>query len=96
MRLHSDAGAIEEVRALLALGLDTALPAMRAHGVPALIRYLNGELARDEATEIGKGDTRRYSKRQHTWFRHQAPWFSWVAPDRAIEFVSGRLTMAGM
>ena len=42
-------GAIEEVRALLALGLDPALPAMRAHGVPELAAHLRGELTLDQA-----------------------------------------------
>ena len=37
-------GALDEVRALLALGLDPALPAMRAHGVPELSAHLRGEL----------------------------------------------------
>lgn len=78
-----DAGAIEEVEALMARGLDPALPAMRAHGVPWIIRALRGEIAMEEAIEGGKADTRRYAKRQHTWFRHQAPEFEWVAPDAA-------------
>lgn len=79
-------GALEEVAALKSRSLDPALPAMRAHGVPALIRYLKGDLSREEAIEIGKGDTRRYAKRQHTWFRHQAPWFEWIAPATAFTF----------
>jgi tRNA dimethylallyltransferase len=65
------AGALEEVTALAARKLDPMLPAMKAHGVPALIRYLKGEIAREEAAEIGRVDTRHYAKRQFTWFRHQ-------------------------
>lgn len=84
--LMIESGALEEVRLLQSRALDPALPAMRAHGVPALIRYFSGEITLDEAKEIGKGDTRRYAKRQHTWFRHQAPWFSWIAPDQAEDF----------
>jgi tRNA dimethylallyltransferase len=82
------AGAIAEVEALAARGLDPLLPAMKAHGVPALIRYVNGELTRDEAVTIGKADTRHYAKRQFTWFRHQLPEFQWMTPDAATEWVA--------
>jgi tRNA dimethylallyltransferase len=76
-------GALDEVAALAARHLDPMLPAMRAHGVPALIRHLRGEIPRDEAIRIGQGDTRRYAKRQVTWFRHQmADWIA-VAPEEA-------------
>jgi tRNA dimethylallyltransferase len=75
------AGALEEVAALAARQLDPLLPAMKAHGVPALIRHLKGEISRDEASEIGRADTRHYAKRQFTWFRHQLPEFEWMAPD---------------
>lgn len=77
------AGALEEVRALAARQLDPLLPAMKAHGVPALIRHLNGEITREEAAEIGRADTRHYAKRQFTWFRHQLPEFAWVTPEEA-------------
>ena len=75
------AGAIDEVAALSARQLDPLLPAMKAHGVPALIRHLRGEITRDEAEEIGRADTRHYAKRQFTWFRHQLPEFEWVTPE---------------
>ena len=78
-----DSGAMEEVEALMVRGLDPALPAMRAHGVPGLIRALRGEISVAEAVAIGKADTRRYAKRQHTWFRHQAPAFDWVRVEDA-------------
>jgi tRNA dimethylallyltransferase len=80
-------GALDEVRALAARGLDPSLPAMKAHGVPWLIRHLAGEITLAEAVEGGKRDTRRYTKRQATWFRHQLPDWTWVAPadaERAI------------
>jgi tRNA dimethylallyltransferase len=77
-------GAVEEVRALAARGLDPTLPAMKAHGVPWLIRHLNGEISLDEAAEGGKRDTRRYTKRQATWFRHQLPDWAWLGPDEAL------------
>lgn len=78
-----ETGAIAEVETLMQRGLDPALPAMRAHGVPWIIRALRGEIPMAEAIEGGKADTRRYAKRQHTWFRHQAPDFEWVAPQDA-------------
>ncbi|RXG99660.1 tRNA (adenosine(37)-N6)-dimethylallyltransferase MiaA [Bradyrhizobium zhanjiangense] len=77
------AGALGEVERLAARHLDPLLPAMKAHGVPALIRHLRGELSLDEAATIGRADTRHYAKRQFTWFRHQLPEFEWVKPEEA-------------
>jgi len=77
------AGALDEVAALAERRLDPLLPAMKAHGVPALLRHLRGELALEEAAAIGAADTRHYAKRQFTWFRHQLPEFKWVKPEQA-------------
>jgi tRNA dimethylallyltransferase len=77
------AGALEEVARLAARKLDPQLPAMKAHGVPALMRHLQGEITREAAAEIGRADTRHYAKRQFTWFRHQLPEFEWVRPEAA-------------
>jgi tRNA dimethylallyltransferase len=77
------AGALEEVERLAARRLDPLLPAMKAHGVPALIRHLRGEITLEEAATIGRADTRHYAKRQFTWFRHQLPEFEWVRPEEA-------------
>jgi len=66
------AGAADEVRALLALRLDPALPAMRAHGVPELSAWLRGEISLDEAQRRTELVTGQYTKRQATWFRHHA------------------------
>ncbi len=63
-------GALDEVRALLALGLDPALPAMRAHGVPELAACLRGQISLEEATRRVDLVTGQYTKRQATWFRH--------------------------
>jgi tRNA dimethylallyltransferase len=76
-------GALEEVERLARRNLDPLLPAMKAHGVPALIRHLRGEITREAAAEIGRADTRHYAKRQFTWFRHQLPEFEWVKPEAA-------------
>jgi tRNA dimethylallyltransferase len=88
------AGALKEVAALAARKLDPLLPAMKAHGVPALIRHIRGEIPLEEAATIGRADTRHYAKRQFTWFRHQLPEFSWVKPEEAgawlTTVISGR------
>jgi tRNA dimethylallyltransferase len=81
------AGALEEVAHLAARHLDPLLPAMKAHGVPALIRHLEGEVTLDEAAVTGRADTRHYAKRQFTWFRHQLPEFQWVKPEAAREWL---------
>ncbi|MES5488258.1 tRNA (adenosine(37)-N6)-dimethylallyltransferase MiaA [Bradyrhizobium sp. INPA03-11B] len=86
-----DAGAFDEVAVLAARGLDPLLPAMKAHGVPALMAHLKGEISREEAAEIGRADTRHYAKRQFTWFRHQLPEFEWVAPEAAKGWLEGRV-----
>jgi tRNA dimethylallyltransferase len=77
------AGALAEVAALQARQLDPLLPAMKAHGVPALMRHLSGEITREEAATLARADTRHYAKRQFTWFRHQLPEFEWVSPQDA-------------
>jgi tRNA dimethylallyltransferase len=66
-----EAGALDEVRALLALDLDPALPAMRAHGVPELSAHLRGEISLAEAARRAELVTGQYTKRQATWFRHR-------------------------
>jgi tRNA dimethylallyltransferase len=83
-------GALDEVAALAARKLDPLLPAMKAHGVPALIRHLAGELTLGEAATIGRADTRHYAKRQFTWFRHQLPEFEWVPPEAARWWLGAR------
>jgi tRNA dimethylallyltransferase len=85
------AGAMDEVRALAARKLDPNLPAMKAHGVPWLIRHLNGEISVADAAEGAKRDTRQYTKRQGTWFRNQLADFAWVAPDRARDAIEAQL-----
>ena len=66
-------GALTEVEALIARRLDPALPVMKSLGVKPLAAYLSGEMSRQEATELGKRDTRRYAKRQFTWLKTQLP-----------------------
>jgi tRNA dimethylallyltransferase len=73
------AGAVEEVRALLALALDPGLPAMRAVGVRELGSYLAGNTTLGQAVAAAKQATRRFAKRQFTWLRHQ------LRPDFAVD-----------
>jgi tRNA dimethylallyltransferase len=85
------AGALDEVERLAARRLDPLLPAMKAHGVPPLMKYLKGEITLAEAAEIGRANTRHYAKRQFTWFRHQLPEFEWVKPEEARGWVEAKL-----
>jgi tRNA dimethylallyltransferase len=68
-----DKGAVSEVEALLARKLNPNLPVMRAIGVAELSAYLLGRCSLDEAIAAGQRSTRRYAKRQYTWFAHQPP-----------------------
>ena len=88
------AGAVTEVERLAVRELDPLLPAMKAHGVPALIRHLRGELSLEEAAIIGRADTRHYAKRQFTWFRHQLPEFEWVKPEEARGWLAAAVNKA--
>lgn len=65
-------GVLDEVRRLLALGLDARRPAMKAIGVRPFARHLKGVLSLGEALALAKAETRQYIKRQATWFRNQA------------------------
>jgi len=74
-----ETGALDEVAVLRDRRLDPALPAMRAHGVPHLVSYLDGHMSLEEAIKRGKLDTRHYAKRQFTFARHQLPGFRWLS-----------------
>ena len=90
-----EAGALDEVAALKDRHLDPLLPAMKAHGVPALIRYLDAEISLEDAAVIGCADTRHYAKRQFTWFRHQLPEFEWITPKVARSALDGQQGQIG-
>lgn len=66
-----EAGALAEAARLAARGLAPDLPAVKAVGVPELLRHLRGEISLDEAITLAQRQTRRYAKRQMTWFRNQ-------------------------
>ncbi len=86
-----EAGALDEVRTLASRHLNTSLPAMKAHGVPWLIRHLDGELSLEEAAAGAVMDTRRYAKRQLTWFRNQLPDWKWTNADGAHDEIERAL-----
>jgi tRNA dimethylallyltransferase len=63
------AGLVEEVRALLDRGVDPARPAMQGLGYKEIVQHLVGEVPLEEAVRRLKRNTRRFAKRQYTWFR---------------------------
>ncbi|RPG02523.1 MAG: tRNA (adenosine(37)-N6)-dimethylallyltransferase MiaA [Rhodospirillaceae bacterium] len=65
------AGAVEEVELFLATDPQPDFPLLKAVGVPPISEFIEGTIDRDRMTELCKRDTRRYAKRQTTWFRHQ-------------------------
>ncbi len=64
-----DSGALDEVRSLMQLDLDPELPVMKALGVRQLMRHLGGQIDLADAISDAQTWTRRYAKRQMTWFR---------------------------
>ena len=66
-----DDGALEEVRALVARGLDASLPAMKAVGVREFAAHLAGETTLDQAVAATRQATRNFAKRQLTWCRNR-------------------------
>jgi tRNA dimethylallyltransferase len=71
-------GAIDEVRGLLARGLDPALPIHKAIGVREIGEYLAGSVTRDQMIERAVIATRQYAKRQRTWFRNRMADWTWI------------------
>ena len=76
-----EAGAVAEVEALLARGLDPSLPAMKAIGVPEIRDWLAGRIDRATAVELAVIATRQYAKRQRTWFRNRMGGWTWIDPQ---------------
>lgn len=71
-------GLIDEVKNLLNMGYSKDLVSMQGIGYKEIIKYLDGEYTYDEAIEVIKRDSRRYAKRQITWFKRyeSAKWFN--------------------
>jgi tRNA dimethylallyltransferase len=72
-------GAMEEARRIKLLGLPRNRGIMKAHGMPHLLDHLDGLLSLKDAIELGKNDTRRYAKRQGTFFRSQLSGFDTIS-----------------
>ncbi|MFN7177523.1 MAG: tRNA (adenosine(37)-N6)-dimethylallyltransferase MiaA [Thermaurantiacus sp.] len=72
-------GALDEVARLLGRNLPADLPAMKALGVPPLAAHLRGEISLAQAADRAKLDTRRYIKRQFTWFATGGRAKGWLA-----------------
>jgi tRNA dimethylallyltransferase len=80
-----EGGALEEVRILMNRHLAPAAPIMKAVGVRELAAHLRGELTLAEAMALAQQETRRYAKRQMTWFRNQTPDWERLSGEPEIE-----------
>jgi tRNA dimethylallyltransferase len=91
VRRMVDAGVLDETRALLARGLDPSLPSLSGHGYVHWAKHLGGALPLDEAVALTIRDTRRYSRRQMTWFRRDGAirWIDPTAQDSLPATLSG-------
>lgn len=79
-----EAGLVTEVRKLLDMGYGPELKAMQSIGYRHAVKFLAGEWDKEEALRVMARDTRRYAKRQFTWFRKD-PQISWFAPGQITE-----------
>lgn len=70
-------GLVEEVAALMEKGFSPGLVAMQGLGYKEIVSYLQGECSYEEAVTLLKRDTRRFAKRQLSWFRHMKD-IEWV------------------
>lgn len=77
-------GWIDEVQGLLNRGIDASYPAMQALGYSHIAQFLNRQLSMSKMIELIKRDTRRYIKRQLTWFRADSR-IHWINTDRALK-----------
>jgi tRNA dimethylallyltransferase len=83
---HFSAGLLEEVNALLKIGVPSDSNALGAHGYRRVVEYLQGKRDFESALEQTKLDVRRYAKRQLTWFRHEegVEWFDGFGEEPAV------------
>ena len=82
-----DEGLIDEVRSILARGFATTAKPFESHGYRQAIQVLNGELTVKQAIFYAQRNTRRYAKRQMTWFRQEqaVEWLSGFGGDDVIQ-----------
>jgi tRNA dimethylallyltransferase len=90
-------GWVEEVARLLARGLDPGLPAFQAIGYRQIVRHLEGEWSLEQATAETVKATRRFAKRQETWFRREpdVTWFSAQDFNRRIFLILEHVKRSG-
>jgi tRNA dimethylallyltransferase len=93
-----NAGLVEEVKRLLSQGYHEELPSLRGLGYRQVVGYLKGQYSLEQAIALVKRDTRRYAKRQMTWFRRE-PHVRWIdlAPQEEAQEVAEKVlnTSAG-
>ncbi len=82
-----EAGLLEEVQLLLRLGYGEALKSMQSIGYRHMVEYIRGRTPWEEAVRTLKRDTRRYAKRQMTWFKND-PEIKWTEPGD-MESING-------
>lgn len=89
-----DLGVMDEANNVMKMNLNPELPGMRAHGLPELIQYLNGDISLEQAIEWAKRNTRHYIKRQFTWFRGQMPEAIKISPgDDVVSYINSFLKL---
>lgn len=86
-----DDGALDEVRALMRRKLHAGLPIMKALGVPELAAHLRGDLGQNEAIDLAAQETRRFAKRQMTWFRNQTAWSTYETAQDIVQGLAGKI-----
>jgi tRNA dimethylallyltransferase len=87
-------GLLKEVEGLLAKGYSPDLPSLRSLGYRHVTRVIAGDLGLSEAVRLFKRDTRRYAKRQLTWFGNQERvqwWDAAASSERILEPIRGFL-----
>jgi tRNA dimethylallyltransferase len=87
------AGFVDEVRRLEEAGLRAGLTASRALGYRQVLRYLDGEISEAQARDLTVIGTRKFARRQESWFRKDAR-ISWLPYDHT-ELVSAAYALAG-
>ncbi|HEY5477324.1 MAG TPA: tRNA (adenosine(37)-N6)-dimethylallyltransferase MiaA [Tepidiformaceae bacterium] len=80
-----DGGFVEEVEALLARGVPPDAPSMSSIGYSQVVRFLRGDLTRDEAIALTQRATHQFARRQRQWFRRDDPRITWVRGAAEIE-----------
>lgn len=88
--LMLETGLVDEVRHLLDSGFDEHLPAMRTIGYQEPLRFLRGELDHTEMVRLLKRNTRRYAKRQLTWFRGNAG-YHWIDASESLASITAEV-----